>query len=644
MAFYRDFEEEGVVLGQQRASSPSSLSTNDSTPLLQSPVPELSYAVIDINPRITYTARGRADTIATSSTDTAVDSNANNADDADQEQYNSLLEARRKRLKSKIIPLCLSVMFLLDLSVALSVPPTNAVEESIICRNLHPDVVSRFGTSTASILLSDNPACKEDDVQSYLATLQGWQATFDCIPSILMTIPFGILSDKWGRRPVLALAMLGSMLQMFALSTILFLPNIFPIWTVWLTSSFLLIGGGGGIIAAMLYTFISDIVPIAERATLFFQMHATYLTARMISGPIAGSLMITSPWIPLVLSLGLMTLAAATTLVFPETRHLKAQASSTKRLDNEDISTYPSTDDEDVGKPMLSSSLPPLSPLTQPQAQQSITTRINGLATSLRSSTHFLTTNKRICILTLALGLVVIGKYAQVLLLQYATKRFNYSWSAASYLLTIPNFTSLITLLFILPFVSSLLLGTSSPLLFTFSSSLSSDTSHASSGTHFYHLNLTPLTPLQKDLHLARASSLLLTLGCLLIALATTRLGFTSGMILFALGSGLGSTLRSLLNALVDEEHMGLLNSVVGWLEMVGIMVAGPVLAEGMSEGLRKGGGWVGLPFWMAGGLLTGASGLVWVVQAGGEDEKGKREANVNGRREGGGDGEGEEV
>lgn len=220
MAFHRDYEEEGVVLGQQRASSPSSISTNDSTPLLQSPVPELSYAVIDINPRITYTARGRADTIGTSSTDTAVDSSANNADDADQEQYNSLLKARRKRLKSKIIPLCLSVMFLLDLSVGLSVPPTNAVEESIICRNLHRDVVSRFGNSMASILLSDNPVCKEDDVQSYLATLQGWQATFDCIPSILMTVPFGILWDKWGRRPVLALAMLGSILQMFALSTI----------------------------------------------------------------------------------------------------------------------------------------------------------------------------------------------------------------------------------------------------------------------------------------------------------------------------------------------------------------------------------------------------------------------------------------
>lgn len=261
MASYRDFEEEGLVLGQQRASSPSSFSTNESTPLLQSPVPELSYAVIDINPRITYTARGRADTIATSSTDTAVDSNANNAYDADQEQYNSLLEARRKHLKPKIIPLCLGAMFLLELSVALSVPPTNAVEESIICRNLHPDVVSGFANNTASLLLSDNPVCKEEDVQSYLAMLQGWQATFDCIPSILMTVPFGILSDKWGRRPVLALAMSGAMLQMFALATIrrsdprfwwwnggrltteriaVFLPNIFPIWTVWLTSSFLL--------------------------------------------------------------------------------------------------------------------------------------------------------------------------------------------------------------------------------------------------------------------------------------------------------------------------------------------------------------------------------------------------------------------
>lgn len=74
---------------------------------------------------------------------------------------------------------------------------------------------------------------------------------------------------------------------------------------------------------------------------------------------------------------------------------------------------------------------------------------------------------------------------------------------------------------------------------------------------------------------------------------------------------------------------MGLVNSVVGWLEMVGIMVAGPVLAEGMSEGLRRGGGWVGLPFWIAGGLLAGASGLVWVVRVGegkGDGRKGRED------------------
>jgi hypothetical protein len=174
-------------------------------------------------------------------------------DDGSDPTNADALTQLRAALRPRVILLAFILVFLLELGIGMAVPPINAVMESIICRQMHPDafsppsppppplsppVVSPLpppGTGTGigigskrlaagiaehiirryagGIVLSDDPICKSPDVQGYLAMLRGWSNTFECIPGIVGAVPYGILSDRWGRRPVLGLAVFGIVLS-----------------------------------------------------------------------------------------------------------------------------------------------------------------------------------------------------------------------------------------------------------------------------------------------------------------------------------------------------------------------------------------------------------------------------------------------
>jgi hypothetical protein len=103
--------------------------------------------------------------------------------------------------RQKIQLLIYAYIFIIILGNSLLVPPMNAIMENIICRNAYPEVSHN--------LMDGDPRCKDPKVQGTLAMIMGWGATFECIPGILGAVPFGIMSDKLGRRPVLFLSTLG---------------------------------------------------------------------------------------------------------------------------------------------------------------------------------------------------------------------------------------------------------------------------------------------------------------------------------------------------------------------------------------------------------------------------------------------------
>lgn len=118
-----------------------------------------------------------------------------------------------------------------------------------------------------------------------------------------------------------------------------------------------------------------------------------------------------------------------------------------------------------------------------------------------------------------------------------------------------------------------------------------------------------------KDLWLARWSGIVQVAGSLLIAAAVNGLFFSFGLAWFALGSGMASLIRSLLNALVEEHHVGTLNSLLGVTETVGVMVAGPLLAKSLSVGLNLGGAWIGLPFVTTALFFAVSTTVLWAFK-----------------------------
>ncbi|KAK3311005.1 major facilitator superfamily domain-containing protein [Chaetomium strumarium] len=501
----------------------------------------------------------------------------------------------RAALRPRVILLCFVLIFLLELGIGMAVPPINAVMESIICRQMHPDAFSPppprpplsppsppdisplpppgTGTGIGSnnlaarlaehiirhyaggIVLSDDPICKSPDVQGYLAMLRGWSNTFECIPGIVGAVPYGILSDRWGRRPVLGLSVFGIVLSYVFMYAVFYFSNVVPLWMTWFSSAFQLIGGGGAITVAMVYTILADVIPISERATVFFQISAVFLASQMVAGPIGGAMLVWGPWTPLLVGLAVLIVANLGVVFVLETMHVHDR----KRVEE---------DGEWDG-----------------HGTSKATSLWQKAWAGLAEVWDFILGNKSLAFLMVSLVFCILGRFVGELLLQYATDRYGWSWSTASMVLTIRNAGSLVTLLCLLPVAGWLC------------------------------VQRLGMTAVAKDLWLARWSGVTQILGSLLIAAAVNGGLFSFGLIWLAIGSGMTALIRSLLNALVEEHHVGTVNSLVGFMEMVGGTAAGPLLAASLRTGLDLGGAWIGLPFITSGSFFMVSVTILWVFR-----------------------------
>jgi len=152
---------------------------------------------------------------------------------------------------------------------------------------------------------------------------------------------------------------------------------------------------------------------------------------------------------------------------------------------------------------------------------------------------------------------------------RYTSKRFGWSIASFGYLLSVRASVSIILLLVILPLLSSMLMSDKFP----------------------FHY-----TARDKDLSLARLSSIALVCGSLLTADPTIGV-VVSGFLLSTLGSGFSGFCRSLATTFVDQRHIAKMYTLLNIVDTIGAFLAGPLMAWAFIVGIRLRGSWLGLPY-----------------------------------------------
>jgi MFS family permease len=90
-------------------------------------------------------------------------------------------------------------------AIAFSNGAMDQLVEGAACQRLYPDVTDRY----------HDRRCKNDDVQSQLSLVNGWQTTFGIVPGLLVAVPYGFFADKYGPRALLPLTFLGTTTTQF---------------------------------------------------------------------------------------------------------------------------------------------------------------------------------------------------------------------------------------------------------------------------------------------------------------------------------------------------------------------------------------------------------------------------------------------
>ncbi|CAK7200148.1 hypothetical protein SEUCBS139899_002838 [Sporothrix eucalyptigena] len=304
-------------------------------------------------------------------------------------------------------------------------------------------------------------------------------------------------------------------------------------------------------------------------SSVFFYFIAAVTAVGLVFSTVTVKLMQIDVWLPIYIGLALLLPILPLCYFIPET--LPSGHGDTPSRDGDgDIPNQAEDAQDDIAP-------------EQPQQRKTVSSAVKDALASLANSTAFFfdPANRHIALLLVTFLTTTVGKHSQDILLQYVRNRYGWSWAQTGYLVSLRAFINLLLLLIILPFATYALVRWERLL---------------PTSAH---------TPLQRDLWVAQGSCAILILGSVLIGLSPNAPAMIAGVVLYSLGTGYNIVLRSLLAALVQPEHLGTLFNTAGILDSVGAVVAGPLLAAALSEGIHLKGFWIGLPFLAAAGLFS---------------------------------------
>ncbi|GKZ39750.1 hypothetical protein AbraIFM66950_001073, partial [Aspergillus brasiliensis] len=451
------------------------------------------------------------------------------------------------RRAQQVLFLACLIAVTVDFGNYISVAPQLQIYELNICQRLHPEL---FDGDPSRGLPSVAPsACKAADVQGELALLRGWMSTFDQLPGIILALPYGLMADRVGRKPVLFLSLAGSIIEEIGIRVIAWYHATIPPRAIWFTPLFQIFGGGSQISTSVAFTIIADVFPIEQRSGTYFMLSAAILLSEIVAVPLSAWLMSWNAWVPWMLGLACEIGSLLAILWLPET---KPEPSVHSVNEVESVTANP------VKRP---------SALTWASVVHFVRSQVAQLH-------GFICEHPSVLVISLAFFFSSYGIEAVPFMLQYVSKRFSWSVAEASLLICIKGILNCFALMLVLPMAAKIL------------------------DRYF--------SPVQRDFRMAIGCSCLLLAAFGFMSVAPHTAVFVVGVALAAFGWGFYATLRSVGSALVEPSHVGLLNTTITLTQGAGLMITGPLLAGLFRTGMAWEGIWMGLP-WMAGVILYAA-------------------------------------
>ncbi|KAJ5623363.1 MFS transporter [Penicillium lividum] len=464
-----------------------------------------------------------------------------------------------------VFVLCVLLVTIGDFGIFLVSLPQTRLYESIACyRYYEAHDPSRIGPG-GSVL---EKWCKIAPVQGEVAFIRGYELLFAAIPGVVLAVPYGLLADRWGRKPVVLMSIMGILLSMTFTLLVCGLWQIFPLRLVWLSPVFTILGGGAPVLFSMILTMIADVMPENERATAFFRLMTGQYVAHITATPVASALMENyGPWLPIQLGYICFFVATLTACLLKETAQPRDTVKNSQRDELTMISSETSTSLRDL------------------LGSKSRIELWRHLKSLWRQATALLRHDTRVIVLILTFFINSVEEPGQSLNMQYISERYDMTLARAGFVISIKSVATVATYILLLPGASWLLqkqLG---------------------------------LSDTRKDMVLARGSIVVLSIGFFIVAWSPTVAMATVGFLISTLGRGFGNLIRSLVTSLVPPEFIGRMYTMITVIETFGILISGPLLAALFQAGLNQGDvRWLGLPFIVAGGMGVMVAVVLWSI------------------------------
>ncbi|KAH7406027.1 major facilitator superfamily domain-containing protein [Phaeosphaeria sp. MPI-PUGE-AT-0046c] len=467
----------------------------------------------------------------------------------------------------RIGPLLL-LLILVHLSTVLYTLPLNRVIELRLCEDYY---ALHDPTSIPSDSIIPEKLCKIDEVQRKLAWLQGIMETTLVVCDFLVTIPFSFVAERWGVRVVL-LCNLVPRMGMSAWAIIVGqYSHLLPTKAI-VSGPFLAVLGGECVFQSTIFTLTSALAgEYVERASYFSYISSTAYVVSFLGPTLAAFTMSRSIWLPFWINIVLLACAVPTIRLLP-TNHVSNTAPDQTSIEEaEEAGSLLDHREE--------------SPSRYSNAFETHSTISQSIVQAVQKLVHLIIGRRNFQVLLVSFFLTALASSDTKLLVQYISKRYEWTFAQAGYMLSAKAVVNFTLLAILVPRIIK--------------SSMSSKAVHVS------EVRLNYLG--------AQISILISVVGVLCVALAFKFWMLLAALIVYALGSALPvftmSLVKSSLIALASSDVQDF--SIVMLTKTLGSLIGAPLMTILWVHAIKLGGLGLGLPYYVSACIYLTAAFVV---------------------------------